>query len=59
MYEHLANGVRFDHPSDVEQRQLGPALGAWLDGEEPPQHDLNPERITERGPSSVAWSPPC
>src|SRR6266576_4971578 len=26
MYEHLANGVRFAHPSDVEQRQLGPAL---------------------------------
>ena len=49
MYEHLASGVRFDHPSDVEQRQLGPALGAWLDGEEPPQHDLNPERITNGG----------
>jgi hypothetical protein len=41
--------VRFDHPSDVEQRQLGPALGAWLDGKEPPQHDLNPERITNGG----------
>src|SRR5712691_1419470 len=49
MYEHLANGVRFDHPSDVEQRQLGPALSAWLDGKEPPQHDLNPERITNGG----------
>ena len=49
MYEHLANGVRFDHPSEVEQRQLGPALGAWLDGKEPPQHDLNPERIMNGG----------
>jgi hypothetical protein len=49
MYEHLANAVRFDHPSDVEQRQLGPALGAWLDDKEPPQHDLNPERITNGG----------
>ena len=26
MYEHLANGVRFDYPSGVEQRQLG----TWL-----------------------------
>jgi hypothetical protein len=37
MYEHLANGVRFDHPTDVEQRQLVPALGAWLDGKDPPR----------------------
>ena len=49
MYEHLANGVYFDHPSWVEQCQVGPALGAWLDSKEPPRHDLNPERITSGG----------
>jgi hypothetical protein len=49
MYEHLANGVRFVRPSDVEQRQLSPALGAWLDGKEPPAHDPAPERITSGG----------
>jgi hypothetical protein len=49
MYEHLANGVRFVRPSDVEQHQLSPALGAWLDGKEPPAHDRDPERITSGG----------
>jgi hypothetical protein len=49
MYEHLANGVRFTHPNDVELHQLSPALSAWLDGKEPPAPDVNPERITSGG----------
>ena len=49
MYEHLANGVRFARPSDVELHQLSAALGAWLDGKEPPAPDVNPERITSGG----------
>ena len=49
MYEHLANGVRFDDPGDVELHQLSPALGAWLDGKESPVPDENPERITSGG----------
>lgn len=46
MYEHLANGVRFNRPNDVELHQLTPALSAWLDSKEPPAPDVNPARIT-------------
>lgn len=49
MYEHLANGVRFNRPHDVELHQIGPALSAWCSGKEPPAPDLNPERITSGG----------
>ena len=45
MYEHLANGVGFRRPSEIELRQINTALVAWLDGRTA-DHDLNPERIT-------------
>jgi len=45
MYEHLGNGVGFRRPGEIELRQINAALVAWLDGK-PPNHDLNPERIT-------------
>jgi hypothetical protein len=46
MYEHLGNGVGFLRSSEIELRQISVALVAWLTGEAPPDHDLNPERIT-------------
>jgi hypothetical protein len=46
MYEHLANGVRFSRPGEIELRQINTALTAWLDGKTPPDHDLDPARIT-------------
>jgi hypothetical protein len=45
MYEHLGNGVGFRRCTEVELHQINMALIAWLDGK-PPDHDLNPERIT-------------
>ena len=41
MYEHLANGVRFNRPNDVELHQLSPALTAWLDGAGSENSDTN------------------
>ena len=45
MYEHLANGVGFLRPSEIELRQLDTAFVAWLDRKQP-DYDWNPERIT-------------
>ncbi|HVC20058.1 MAG TPA: hypothetical protein VNE16_08280 [Vicinamibacterales bacterium] len=46
MYEHLGNGVGFLRSTEIELRQINMALVAWLDGKAPPDHDLNPARIT-------------
>jgi hypothetical protein len=45
MYEHLANGVGFRRPIEIELRQINRALVGWLD-DKTPDYDLNPERIT-------------
>jgi hypothetical protein len=48
MYEQLSNGVKFQAPDEIEQRQTDAALVAWLDGREP-EHPLDPERVTHGG----------
>ena len=48
MYEQLSNGVKFQRPEEIEQRQTDRALVAWLDGREP-VHELDPQRVTYGG----------
>lgn len=48
MYEQLSNGVKFQPPEEIEQRQTDRALVAWLDGQEP-VHELDPQRVTHGG----------
>lgn len=48
MYEQLSNGVKFQRPDEIEQRQTDTALVAWLDRRQV-DYQLDPQRVTYGG----------